>query len=307
MSRLRSHASGLGALDRGPLATRRLAFERYLKQALEARCRAPGRLGAAIRYAALGAGKRVRPLLALTACEAVSGAWRPALPAAAALECVHAFSLAHDDLPAMDDDDYRRGRLTTHRKFGEALGILAGDALLAFAFEELTRLERAGLNAARVIEASRRLAHAAGGEELVAGQALDVAAEGRRATRAEVESIHARKTGALLGAALALGALVGGADAARVRAFDRAGRQLGLAFQIQDDLLNAGSSLARLGKRAGTDAARGKATYPGAVGRERAEHRRAALMAAAATAVRAAARHPARLLETIGALEHRER
>jgi geranylgeranyl diphosphate synthase type II len=227
-----------------------------------------------MRYAALSPGKRLRPLLALTACEAVGGPWRRALPAAVAIECVHAFSLVHDDLPAMDDDDYRRGRLTTHRKFGEALGILAGDALLAFAFEELARLVAAGVPGPRVLEAVRRLARASGGEWLVGGQALDIASEGRAADRARVRAIHERKTGALFGASLALGALAGGADARRVRALERAGGRLGLAFQIHDDLLNAGSTLARLGKPAGTDAARGKATYPRAVGEEAA--RRAA-------------------------------
>lgn len=213
----RTREPGLGALACGPLAIRLSTFECYLKRALQSRCRVPGRLGAAIRYAALGPGKRVRPLLALTACEAVGGRWRAALPAAAALECVHAFSLAHDDLPAMDDDDYRRGRLTTHRRFGEALGILAGDALLAFAFEELMRLARTGVPACRVIEAARRLAHASGGGELVGGQALDIEAEGRTARRAAVRAIHARKTGALIGASMALGALAGGADDLLVR------------------------------------------------------------------------------------------
>jgi geranylgeranyl pyrophosphate synthase len=285
----------------------REAFEQRLARVLRERADGPGRVGQAVRYAALSPGKRVRPLFVLAACEAVGGPWKRALPAAVAVECVHAFSLVHDDLPAMDDDDYRRGRLTTHRRYGEALGILAGDALLAFAFEELTRLAGAGVAPRRVIEALRLLAHAAGGEDLVGGQALDIAAEGRRVTRAGVERIHALKTGALLGAALALGALAGGASAARVRAFDRAGRKLGLAFQIQDDLLNAGSSLARLGKRAGTDAARGKATYPAAVGRERAERRRAALAAAAVATIRSAAARPGHLLALITALERRER
>ena len=138
-----------------PFFQRRQAFERHLEKALEQRSRAPGRLGEAIRYAALSPGKRLRPLLALASCEAVGGRWRTALPAAAAIECVHAFSLVHDDLPAMDDDDLRRGLPTTHRKFDEATAILAGDALLSFAFQELARLELGGASAKRVVEIGR--------------------------------------------------------------------------------------------------------------------------------------------------------
>ena len=132
------------------LCVRLAAFERYFARVLPAHGTLPARLHEAMRYGALAPGKRVRPLLALAACEAVGGSWRDALPAAAALECVHAFSLIHDDLPAMDDDDYRRGRLTTHKKFGEALGLLAGDALIALAFEELVRLGDRGVSPARI-------------------------------------------------------------------------------------------------------------------------------------------------------------
>ena len=159
------------------IATLADAFEIYFRDALSERCPGPRRLREAMRYAALGPGKRLRPQLVLLACDAVGGDWFHALPAAVAVECVHAFSLVHDDLPAMDDDDYRRGRLTTHRKYGEALGVLSGDALLAFAFEELAMLEGAGVPPTRVVEAVRRLAHAAGADELVGGQALDMAAE----------------------------------------------------------------------------------------------------------------------------------
>jgi geranylgeranyl diphosphate synthase type II len=243
----------------------------------------------------------------LGACEAVGGPWRRALPAAVAVECVHAFSLVHDDLPALDDDDYRRGRLTTHRRFGEATAILAGDALLAFAFEELTRLLEAGVGAARVAAATRRLARACGGEELIGGQTLDLAAEGKRVTRARVRAIHERKTGALFGAALALGGIAGGASAERVVALERAGRRLGLAFQIHDDLLNARSSLAQLGKRAGTDAARGKATYPRAAGEEDSRREAAACLRDARAIVEATVRDPRPLLAVIEATAARTR
>ena len=263
MSRASATAAAPRAAGRDPESARRAAFERAFALALDQRCRAPGPLGEAIRYAALSPGKRLRPLLVLASCEAAGGRWRAAMPAAVAVESVHAFSLVHDDLPAMDDDDYRRGLPTTHKKFGEAVAILAGDALLAFAFEELAELK---VPPARIAEASRRLAHASGGEQLMAGQAMDLAAEGRKVVESEVQAIHQRKTGALFGCALAVGGLVGGSRPGTVDALDAAGRHLGLAFQIRDDLLNAGAGLAQLGKRGGTDAARGKATYPRVVG-----------------------------------------
>ena len=259
------------AFDPGrELAGRLAATERELSRLLPAAHSLPPRLHAAMRYSVLGPGKRVRPLLVLAACEAAGGRWRDALPAAAAIECVHAFSLVHDDLPAMDDDDYRRGRPTTHRRYGEAIALLAGDALIALAFEELARLRARGVPAARVAEAVRLMARASGSRELIGGQVLDLEAERVRARASRVRAIHERKTGALLAAALELGALVAGAGPARRRAFARLGRSLGLAFQIHDDLLNRRSSLRRLGKRAGTDDARRKATWPRAVGEPRA-------------------------------------
>ena len=285
----------------------RKAFEQRLSRALRARANGPGRLGQVLRYAALSPGKRVRPLFVLAACEAVGGPWKRALPAAVAVECVHAFSLVHDDLPAMDDDDYRRGRLTTHKKFGEALGVLGGDALLAFAFEELTRLGDDGVPAGRVVEAVRRLSHAAGAQQLVGGQALDIAAEGRKPTARSVRDIHERKTGALMGAAIALGAIAGDADAHTVDALEQTGRMVGLAFQIQDDLLNNGSSLRTLGKPAGTDAARGKATYPSAVGEARAKREVATLLKGVRASLARRCTKPERLLKLIEALGKRER
>jgi geranylgeranyl diphosphate synthase type II len=282
----------------------RRTFDLHLETTLARHADPGGSLGRALRYAALAPGKRLRPLLALTACEAVGGRWRDALPAAAALECVHAFSLVHDDLPAMDDDDYRRGRLTTHRKFGEALGVLVGDALLAFAFEELTRLRQ---KPPRVLYATRVLAEAAGARHLIAGQALDVAAEGRRATRAAVAAIHRRKTGALIGASLALGAIAGGATHGKVVELREIGIDLGLAFQIHDDLLNARSTLGKLGKRAGTDAARGKATWPRAVGTERAARDAARLYARVRRRIERRGRRAARLLELIERTAEREK
>jgi geranylgeranyl diphosphate synthase type II len=260
-----------------------------------------------MRYAALSPGKRLRPLLALAACEAVGGPWRRALPAAAAVELVHAFSLVHDDLPAMDDDDFRRGRPTTHRQYGEALGILAGDALLALAFAELGRLGTRGVTAPRVTAASQALARAAGSEALVGGQVLDLEAEGRKVTRAQVQEIHRRKTGALITAALALGGIAGGASQRRLQMLSAIGRDLGLAFQIHDDLLNRNSSLRRLGKRTGTDEARGKATYPRAVGVERARLEAAQRARRAYQRAGALGERAARLARLIAETAQRER
>jgi geranylgeranyl diphosphate synthase type II len=286
---------------------RRAAFEGYLTGVLRRAARPAPRLAAAMRYAALSPGKRLRPLLALAACEAVGGPWRDALPAAAAIECVHAFSLVHDDLPAMDDDDFRRGRPTTHRRFGEALGILAGDGLLALAFEELVRLTRRGVPARRVLAAVELLARASGARHLVGGQALDITAEGRRVSRPAVIAIHRNKTGALMGAALALGALAGGASGTTVARLDRLGRRLGLAFQIQDDLLNSRSTLGRLGKRSGTDRARGKATFPAVAGPEASQRTVARLLSGVQSGVRATCRSPRPVLTLIEAVAMRER
>ena len=264
-------AAWLAGPGRRPLVTRLRGFERYLARVLPAADAPPARLHAAMRYAALGPGKRVRPMLALTACEAVGGRWEAALPAAAAVECVHAFSLVHDDLPAMDNDDFRRGRPTTHRRFGEAIGLLAGDALLALAFESLTGLIERGVPPRDVARAVEVLAEAAGSRVLVGGQVLDLMGEGRRqVSGSAVREIHLRKTGGLISASLVLGGLAGRAGAARLRELAGIGLELGLAFQIHDDLLNRASSLARLGKRAGTDEVLQKATYPRAVGAERA-------------------------------------
>jgi len=289
------------------LAPLRRAFERHLERVLPPATAVPARLHQAMRWSALGGGKRLRPLLVLTACEAVGGRWSRALPAAAAVECVHAFSLVHDDLPCMDDDDFRRGRPTTHRKFGEALGVLAGDALLALAFAELTRLRRGGVSDARVAEAVAVLARATGSTELVGGQVLDVEAEGKPVDGPAVRAIHRRKTGALIAASLVLGGIAGGAPRTTLRALERLGRDVGLAFQIHDDLLNRESSLARLGKRTGTDDARGKATYPRAVGVDDSRLEAARRLVRAGRAVAALGPRAARLDALLLAVARRDR
>jgi geranylgeranyl diphosphate synthase type II len=226
-----------------------------------------------MRYSLLAPGKRLRPLLVLMAAEACGAAGRVGLPAAAAVEMVHAYSLIHDDLPAMDDDDLRRGQPTCHKQFGEALAILAGDALLTMAFQVLAEGYPGRTGAA----SCRELARAAGPAGMVGGQVDDLAWE--RASAGEtaatrtlegLEHLHARKTGALIRASLRLGVLAAagepGPDPAVMDRFDGYGRYVGLAFQIIDDVLDVEGHAEAAGKRVGKDAARGKLTYPGLLG-----------------------------------------
>jgi len=230
----------------------------------------PPRLASAIEYSLLAPGKRVRPALVLMACEAVGDNSSaavcdgPAMPGAVAVEMVHAYSLVHDDLPAMDDDDLRRGRPTTHIAFDEATAILVGDALLAMAFEHLASATTNPLLAHRCIQV---LSRASGPGCLVGGQAEDLAAEsGGDQTLQRLEAIHRRKTGALIDASVAIGAILGGADEWALTALQNYSRPLGLAFQVVDDCLDHSASDAQMGKRTGKDAARGKLTYPKLMG-----------------------------------------
>jgi geranylgeranyl diphosphate synthase, type II len=223
----------------------------------------PDRLSEAIEYSLLAPGKRLRPQLVLFAAEACGGEIDQVLPAAAAVEMVHAYSLVHDDLPAMDDDDLRRGRPTCHKQFDEAMAILVGDALQARAFEVLAREVRPPALAARCCA---ELAQAAGATALVGGQADDLATTFGDRSHEQLESIHRRKTGALFRVALRLGAIVADASAEQLEALDRFGERLGLAFQVVDDLLDVSGSEGRVGKRLNKDRRQGKATYPSLVG-----------------------------------------
>jgi geranylgeranyl diphosphate synthase type II len=254
---------------------------------------APERLRNSIHYSLLAPGKRLRPALALWAAEACGGRWEEAAAGAMAVEMIHAYSLVHDDLPAMDDDDLRRGRPTCHKAFDEATAILCGDALQPLAFETLVRLlppEVAG-------EACGILARAAGAEALVGGQAEDLAAEGAREPNDAVdvspeqllqrlEQIHRCKTGALFLACLRLGGLTAGATPEQMQALETYGAAFGLAFQIADDLLDAEGTEATVGKRVGKDADRGKLTFPSLVGAEASRARAHALAAEAEKACR---------------------
>lgn len=222
------------------------------------------RLGEAVRYSLEAGGKRVRPVLCILAAEAVGGTAEQALPGALALEYVHTYSLIHDDLPAMDDDDLRRGRPTNHKVFGEGHAILAGDALLTEAFGVLAA---ADLEPVRRAEALALLAEGSGWRGMAGGQALDL--EGEKLDRYDLDHlrlIHRLKTGALLRTSLEIGAVLGGADPAGRAALRAYGEAIGLAFQIQDDILDATATEADLGKRAGKDAGRGKITYPSLLG-----------------------------------------
>jgi geranylgeranyl diphosphate synthase type II len=254
---------------------RRQAVEAALAGCLAGRDWPPA-LAEAVAYSLLAPGKRLRPLLTVLACEAAGGTLEDALAAGCAVEMVHTYSLVHDDLPAMDDDDLRRGRPTCHKKFGEALAILAGDALLTLAFEVLA----GGYGPRTAAVSCAELAAGAGATGMVGGQVLDLEAEGRipasgRLTSAEVaalEDIHRRKTGALFHSALRLGVYAaqgerpGGADPDTLAAVDEYAAAFGLAFQITDDLLDVEGTAEETGKRVGKDAARGKLTYPGLLG-----------------------------------------
>lgn len=222
----------------------------------------PDPLREAIRYSLLAPGKRLRPMLVLMAAEACGGSLAAAMPAACAVEMIHAYSLIHDDLPAMDDDDLRRGRPTCHKVFGEAMAILAGDGLLSLAFQVLAEGIRPQAVAAACCAA---LAEASGPCQLVGGQADDVA-QGQAHDREHLESIHARKTGAMIRVSLRLGGMTAAAAPGTLQALDEYGRRLGLAFQITDDLLDVRSTEASMGKRVGKDAEKGKITFPGLLG-----------------------------------------
>lgn len=223
----------------------------------------------AVRYSLLAGGKRLRPILCLAAAEAVGGDSRTIMPVACALECIHTYSLIHDDLPAMDNDDYRRGRLTCHKVFGEDIAILAGDALLTEAFHLLTRRElMPGIPPEQILAVTAEIATAAGWFGMVGGQVLDVRSEGKTVDLEALQQIHRLKTGELIRVSLRAGAILSGASAAMLASLSDYGRQIGLAFQIADDILNVEGDRVLLGKQTGSDAARMKVTFPSLLGIE---------------------------------------
>jgi geranylgeranyl diphosphate synthase type II len=229
----------------------------------------PQTLCKAMRYSVLGGGKRIRPILAMAAFDAVDGEGDAVIPFACALEFIHTYSIVHDDLPAMDDDDFRRGRPTVHKVFGEAVAILTGDALLAEAFRTMSRgAIEYGIDPDVAVDIIHEISQVAGYASLVAGQVVDIESEGRDVDLPTVEYIHTHKTGALILGSLRTGAKLGGTSSEGLEAITRYGGRIGLAFQVVDDILDIVGESSKLGKHVGSDEARKKATYPGVVGIE---------------------------------------
>jgi geranylgeranyl diphosphate synthase type II len=249
------------------LEARRLTVEEALEVALPQQDGPETRVVEAMRYSLFAGGKRLRPILCLAASEAVGGDLKAAMPAGCALEMIHTYSLIHDDLPAMDDDDLRRGKPTNHKVFGEAIAILAGDGLLTEAFVLLSDYN--SLLPERAVQVIGVIAEAASYRGMVGGQVVDILSQNKRADLETVQQMHSRKTAALIAAATESGALAGTGSEAQVAALARYGRAIGLAFQIADDILDIEGDTELLGKTTGADEARGKVTYPAAVGLER--------------------------------------
>jgi geranylgeranyl diphosphate synthase type II len=275
------------------LESRRAVVDAFLAEQLPPADTKPAVIHEAMRYAVLGGGKRIRPVMAIAAAEACGAATEPLLRHLCALELIHTYSLVHDDLPALDNDDLRRGRKTTHVVFGEAMAILTGDALLTEAFSWLsTPVE--GVAADRVLRALREVSEAVDSKGMIGGQVADLVAERSQEKSAdrdellrELQFIHRNKTGRLLTAAVILGGLLGGATEEQLQALRTYGDSVGLAFQIVDDLLDIEESSAALGKTAGKDVAQGKLTFPALLGVEAArdEVRRLEAVAVASAAI----------------------
>ena len=249
------------------LEDRRLMVEKALEVALPQQDGPASRVVEAMRYSLFAGGKRLRPILCLAASEAVGGDIQSAMPAGCALEMIHTYSLIHDDLPAMDDDDLRRGKPTNHKVFGEAIAILAGDGLLTEAFVLLSDYH--SLLPERAVQVIGVIAEAASYRGMVGGQVVDMLSQNKLADLETVQQMHSRKTAALIAAATESGALAGKGSETQVAALARYGRAIGLAFQIADDILDIEGDTELLGKTTGADEARGKVTYPAAVGLER--------------------------------------
>src|SRR5450432_275153 len=239
------------------------ALDRFLPPAT----RKPATIHKSMRYSLFAGGKRLRPILCLAAAEACQGKIEAALPLACAVECIHTYSLIHDDLPAMDNDDYRRGKLTNHKVFGEGIAVLAGDALLTQAFEIAAKCKGWPRYSHRQI--ILELARAAGSLQLIAGQVADLEGEGKKLSIAELKFIHERKTSALLCCSVRLGGMSANCPPEQLRALTDFGYHVGLAFQVIDDILDVTQTSEQLGKTAGKDVAVQKATYPAIVGLEK--------------------------------------
>jgi geranylgeranyl diphosphate synthase type II len=252
---------------KGYLTTGQKEVDRALDRYLPKTSTKPATIHKAMRYSLFAGGKRLRPILCLAAAEACGGLTKSALPLACALECIHTYSLIHDDLPSMDNDDFRRGRPTCHKVFGDGIAVLAGDALLTIAFEIAASAEGWPRYDLRAI--FREISVAAGSRKLIAGQVADLEGEGKPTNRAQLRYIHENKTAALLTTSVRLGAMSANAAPTQLRAMSEFGRALGLAFQVIDDILDVTQTSEKLGKSAGKDAAAHKATYPAVLGLEK--------------------------------------
>ena len=254
------------------------ALERYFPNPPEGEgeLKPSNALHKAIRHSLLNGGKRIRPILSIAAFEAVGGKGDHILPFACALEMIHTYSLIHDDLPAMDNDDFRRGKPTCHKMFGEAIGILAGDGLLTEAFKLMTTRsswDGPSNDKALILDVVHEIAQAAGISGMVGGQVADIESEGKEVDLPLLQYIHTHKTGAMILASIRVGATLGGASGETLQAFTRYAERIGLAFQIIDDILNVEGKAIALGKSTGTDLSRGKATYPSLLGLEESKRR----------------------------------
>ena len=257
------HLSSTGLDILQYLERKRQEVDDYLQSVIPSAGTMPTTLHESMRYSLFAGGKRVRPILAMAAAEAVGDAGESVLPVASSLELIHTYSLIHDDLPAMDNDDFRRGKPTNHKVYGEAMAILAGDALLTMAFELCTRVDaEPGFDAARQVRLIRELAVGSGHVGMVGGQVLDIQAENQDIDLATLQSIHKHKTGMLIRAAVRMGAIAGGATSAQLDDLTVYAENIVLAFQIADDVLNVTGTREELGKNPNTDAQRGKKTYP---------------------------------------------
>ncbi len=258
-------ASGVASLE-SYLAERRRVVEEALDRLMPPADAPPARLHEAMRYGVFSGGKRLRPILAIAAFELAGGSGSGVLTPACATELIHTYSLVHDDLPAMDDDDLRRGRPTCHKVFGEGVAVLAGDGLLTLAFQVVA--EDDALPAERRLAIVQKLAEANGPSGMVGGQVADVEAEGQEPSLSTIGFVHSRKTGAPIAAAVVVGAIAAGAPSEQQAALASYGERVGLAFQIADDLLDVTGTAEEMGKAVGKDHERGKMTYPGVVGAE---------------------------------------
>ncbi|MBI4847327.1 MAG: polyprenyl synthetase family protein [Nitrospirae bacterium] len=223
----------------------------------------PEQLSEAINYSLMAGGKRIRPILAISSYEAVGGRSNNILPVASSIEFIHTYSLIHDDLPAMDNDDFRRNKPTAHKAFGEATAILAGDALLTDAFNIISNTDA---DPVKLISVIRELAHASGPEGMVGGQTVDILLEGKKVKEDDIVYIHTHKTGALIRGSVRIGAIMAGSSPEKLAALTEYGEKTGLAFQVVDDILDITGTKEELGKTAGSDKAKGKNTYPSTFG-----------------------------------------